>query len=74
MDGILIVVHRAALDFVSRLDGILVRDKDSAYEVIVICHNSAFIATMIRVRTIFQLSLDGEQDNIYLLCLSIMII
>ena len=66
MDRILIVVYSAALDFVSLLDDMLVRDKDSTYKVInFMCHPSAFIATMTTVSTIFQLSFKGEKDNIY---------
>ena len=74
MDRILIVVYSAALDFVSLLDDMLVRDKDSTYKVInCMCHPSAFIATM-TVNTIFQLSFNGEKDNIYSLYMSIMIV
>ena len=73
MDRILIVVYSAALDSVSLLDDMLVRDKDSTYKVMIfMCHHCAFIATMKRVSTIFQLSFNGEQDKIYSLYLSIM--
>ena len=75
MDRILIVVYSSALDFVRLLDDMLVRDKDSTYKVInFMCHPSAFIATMTTVNTIFQLSFNGEKDNIYSLDMSIMIV
>ena len=75
MDRILIVVYSAALVFVSLLDDMLVRDKDSTYKVInCMSHPSAFITTMTTVSTIFQLSFNGEQDNIYSLYMSIMLV